>query len=317
MRYEQGLQIRLRERYRRLFKTGHEVYSREVNYFRQFILGTPALRAIVETLERAEPDLDPDQWVSEHFDFHSYDWPPSETGRAKVVWRLINRWADGEDAFGLAHSFSDERNIDSALRIVTENTVEPFVEYLEERLGSESEILYLLERFKRRLEAFDQEELYRLYQDNTRKGEDVYDRYLRKFLFEQGIDYPFSQPASASGRADVISDLEGDDPLVCEVKLYDGDQYGIPYIGKGLNQAVEYAHDFGKTVAHLVIINLSEHSLQLPSDEDPKLWPPRLHVSGVTVYLVVVRALPLPSASKRGRSTPKVVNREDLVRPQD
>jgi hypothetical protein len=99
--------------------------------------------------------------------------------------------------------------------------------------------------------------------------------------------------------------------------LYDGEQYGIPYVSKGLNQAVEYAHDYGKTVAHLVIINLSEQSLQLPSDEDPKLWPPRLHVSGVTVYLVVVRALPLPSASKRGRSTPKIVKREDLVRPQD
>jgi hypothetical protein len=317
MRYEQGLQIRLRERYRRLFKTGYEVYSREASYFRQFILGTPALRAIVETLERSEPDLDPDQWVADHFDNQGYDWPPSETGRAKVVWRLINRWADGEDAFNLSHSFSHERNIDSALRIVTESTVEPFVEYLEERLGSESEILYLLERFKRRLEAFDQEELHRLYQENTRKGEDVYDRYLRKFLFDQGIDYPFSQPASASGRADVVSDVDGDDPLVCEVKLYDGEQYGIPYVSKGLNQAVEYAHDYGKTVAHLVIINLSEQSLQLPSDEDPKLWPPRLHVSGVTVYLVVVRALPLPSASKRGRSTPKIVKREDLVRPQD
>jgi hypothetical protein len=204
-----------------------------------------------------------------------------------------------------------------SIRIVTESTVEPFVEYLEERLGSESEILYLLERFKRRLEAFDQDELHRQYEANTRQGEDVYDRYLRKFLFDQGVDYPFSQPASASGRADVVGDIDGDDPLVCEVKLYDGDQYGIPYISKGLNQAVEYAHDYGKTVAHLVIINLSEHSLQLPSDEDPKLWPPRLHVSGVTVYLVVVRALPLPSASKRGRSTPKIVKREDLVRPQD
>jgi hypothetical protein len=200
---------------------------------------------------------------------------------------------------------------------MTEAAIEPLIEYLEERLGSESEVLYLLERFKRRIEAFDHEELYRAYQANTRQGEAVYDRYLRKFLFDQGVDYPFSQPASASGQADVISELEGDDPLVCEVKLYDGDKYSVSYVGKGLNQAVEYAHDYGKTVAHLVIINLSEHGLQLPSDEDPKLWPPRLNVSGVTVYLVAVRGLPLPSASTRSRPAPKVVKREDLVRPQD
>jgi hypothetical protein len=317
MRYEQGLQVRLRERYRRLFKTDYEVYSREAEYFRQFILGTPALRAIVEALERAEPELDANQWINQHFDFHGYDWPPSEIGRAKVVWRLLNRFADGESPLQLSHSFSHESNINSAVRDLTEGAIEPLIEYLEERLGSESEILYLLERFKRRIEAFDQEELYRAYQANTRQGEDVYDRYLRRFLFDQGIDYPFSQPVSASGRADVISDVEGDDPLVCEVKLYDGRQYGIPYVGKGLTQAVEYAHDYGKTLAHLVIINLSEHGLQLPSDEDPKLWPPRLHVSGVTVYLVTVRAFPLPSASKRGRPTPKMVTRLDLVHPQD
>lgn len=316
MRYEQGLQVRLRERYRRLYKTDSAVYSREMSYFRQFILSTPALRAIVENLERAEPDLEPDKWVTEHFQWQGYDWPPSETGRAKVVWRLINRWADGEEALQIAHFFSHESNINSLLRSLTEGAVEPFVEYLEERLGSESEILYLLERFKRRVEAFDQEELHRQYQA-TRQGEDIYDHYLRKFLFDQGVDYPFSQPASASGRADVVSDVEGDDPLVCEVKLYDADKYGIPYLGKGLNQAVEYAHDYGKTVAHLVIINLSEHPLQLPSDEDPKLWPPRIHVSGVTVYLVAVRALPLPSASRRGRLAPRIVKREDLVRPQD
>jgi len=317
MRYEQGLQVQLRERYRRLFKTGHEVYSREADYFRQFILRTPALRAIVESLERAEPDLDPDRWVTDHFNWQGYDWPPSETGRAKIVWRLINRWADGEDAFQLSGSFSHDPSGDSMLRAMTEGAVEPFVEYLEERLGSASEVLYLLERLKRRLEAFDQEDLYEAYQSNRRQGEDVYDRYLRKFLFDEGIDYPFSQPASASGRADVVSDMEGDDPLVCEIKLYEGDQYTVAYIGKGLNQAVEYAHDYGKTVAHLVIINLSDHGLQLPSDEDPKLWPSRLHVSGVTVYLVTVRALPQLSASRRGRPAPKVVTREELVHPQD
>jgi hypothetical protein len=319
VRYEQNLQVQLRERYRRLYKTDFSVYGRELGYFQNFIMSTPALRAIVENLERAEADLDADKWVSENFSYQGYDWPPSEAGRAKIVWWLMGQWSqapDGSAAFQTARSFSHERNMNETLRETTEQTVEPFVEYLEQKLGSESEILYLLERFKRRVELFEQTELYERYKGNTRQGESIYDRRLRKFLFDQGIDYPFSQPSSASGEADIVGELETDDPLVCEVKLYDGDSYGVAYIGRGLNQAVEYAHDYGKTVAHLVIINLSEHSLQLPSDEDTKQWPPRLHVSGVTVYLVAIRGKPLPSASKRGRPTPKVIDRRSLVDPQ-
>jgi hypothetical protein len=314
MHFERDLQVKLNTRYRRLYKTDYDVFGRQAAFFRQFILSSPALRAIVENLDRLEPDLDPAQWVSEKFTWQEYDWPESEAGRAKVVWYLLGGWADGTlRPIDVAHSFSSGGNVNASLREMTEQTVEPFVEYLEEHLGSESEMLHLLERFKRRVEAFDQDELWTAYNADTKKGEAVYDRHLRKFLFDQGVDYPFSQPASASGKADVVGEIHTDDPLVCEVKLYDGDNYGVPYVAKGLTQAVAYAHDYGKTVAHLVVFNLADHGLQIPSDDDAKAWPPRLHVSGVTVYVVVVSGKPLPSASKRGRSQPKVASRGELV----
>jgi hypothetical protein len=306
VRYERDLQVRIRERYRRLFKTDHDVYRREAQYFRTFILDVPALRAIVESIGRSEPELDPDQWIAEKFEWQSYDFPETELGRAKVVWRLLERFADGSsDAFQTAHSFSYEQNINASVREMTEKLVEPFIEFLEERLGSESEVLYLLERLKSRIEAFDQKELYSAYQADTRHGEVAYDRYVRKYLFDQGIDHPFSQPRSASGEADIVSGLDGQDPLVEETKLYDGGDYGISYVAKGFNQAVQYAQDHGKTVAHLVVINLSDHNIGLPSDEEPSIWPPRLHTSGVTVYMVAIRAKPLASASRRGKQTTK------------
>jgi hypothetical protein len=98
-----------------------------------------------------------------------------------------------------------------------------------------------------------------------------------------------------------------------ETKLYDGESYKIAYVAKGFNQAVQYAQDYGKTAAHLIVINLSEHNLQIPSDEDTKLWPQRLQSGGVTVYIVVVRARPLPPASKRGKQPVKTIAREDLI----
>jgi hypothetical protein len=196
---------------------------------------------------------------------------------------------------------------------MTGAAIEPFVEYLEERIGTASQTLYLLERLKRRIETFDGAGLLVKYKDDPGHGEAIYDRYIRKFLFDQGVDYVLSQPRSASGDADIVAALESEDALVEETKLYNGDPYGVSYLRKGFNQAIQYAHDYSKTVSHLIIINLSEDNLQLPSDEDTAIWPPRLHSSGVTVYMILVRAANLPSASKLGSQRTVKVLRSDLV----
>ena len=59
-----------------------------------------------------------------------------------------------------------------------------------------------------------------------------------------------------------------------------------------MQQVTNYAHDYGKTTAYLVIFNLSTKILHLPSDGGQKEWPPRIDMGGVTVFLVHVRALP-------------------------
>ena len=188
------------------------------------------------------------------------------------------------------------------------------INFLEYRIGTESDILYLLDKVKRRIEFFDKDRLYEDYLANKGHREDVYDQYVRRYLFDQGVDYPFSQPRSASGAADIVSGLETDDPFVSEIKLYDGDSYGVAYLAKGFNQAVQYAQDYGKTSAYFLVMNLSDHNLHMPSDEDAQMWPPRLHAAGVTVYMVVIRTKPLPSASKHGKQTTKHVVRGDLIR---
>src|SRR5579871_3317461 len=119
MRYERDTIVRLRERYARLVKAGFRTYDAEVRYLRDFIRATPSLSAIVTLLELAEPDLDPDQWVSEHFSDRDFLLPPTEYGRCKVCWRVIGRWADGENPINLASEMSSERNFDQMLREAT------------------------------------------------------------------------------------------------------------------------------------------------------------------------------------------------------
>jgi hypothetical protein len=65
MRYERNLQAQLRERYRQLFKAGYTIYKREMDYFRKYILSIPALSTIIDAIQRAEPDFEPDKWYTE------------------------------------------------------------------------------------------------------------------------------------------------------------------------------------------------------------------------------------------------------------
>jgi hypothetical protein len=284
-----------------------------------FIRSTPALRYLIEDVERSESEIDPAVWVSEHFGWHQAEWPETEIGRAKVAWHLLQQWAKADNAAAMfGHELDSSQNdLGVGARTATEAVVEPLIEFLQERIGEASDVLYLLERYVRRVEWFEQERLFAAYEANTARGESVYDSDLRQFLFEQGIDYPFSQPRSASGESDVVANLDGDDPLVCEVKLYDGDRYGKSYLAKGVQQATAYARDYGKTSAYLVVVNLSPKHLQFHSDSEAKEWPPRIEVGGVTVFIVHVRALPQASASKRGTAEVVTLMKDDLLRTDD
>jgi hypothetical protein len=45
------------------------------------------------------------------------------------------------------------------------------------------------------------------------------------------------------------------------------------------------------------------------------LWPPRITVAGIRVYLIAVPALPTASASNLGKPAPVTITHEDLVNP--
>jgi hypothetical protein len=317
--FQRDLQVRLQERYRRLYKVDFQLYKNEAGYLVNFIRSTPALRYLIEDVERSHAEIDPETWVQEHFGWHQAEWPETETARAKVAWFLLQQWAHNDSGAAMfGHTLdSSQNNLGVGARTATEAVVEPLIEFLQERIGEASDVLYLLERYVRRVEWFEHDRLFAAYEADTAHGESIYDTDLRQFLFEQGIDYPFSQPRSASGESDVVANLDGDDPLVCEVKLYNGDSYRKSYVAKGVQQAASYARDYGKTSAYLVVVNLSAKHLQFHSDAEAKEWPPRIDVGGVIVFIVQVRARPQPSASKRGTAEVVTFTKDDLLRTDD
>jgi hypothetical protein len=317
VRYQEDLQVMLRDRLRRLMTTEHDTYAYEVALITEWMVKQPAIRALLEEIATEDAEISVDEWAAQIQTQRGLFWPTtSEAGRANLVWRMLrDTLPKTNPTWQLADGVSDQRNVNAMLRDFTERVVTPFFDFLGERIGAESSVLYLLERYVRRVEWFDRDTLYKVYDENTRQGERVYDIDLRRFLFDQGLNMPFSQSKSASGLSDVLGELDTDDPLVCEVKLFDAGNHGKRELAVGLNQVVNYAHDYGKGAGYLVVINLSGRPLELPHDGEGKTWPPFTEVGGVRVYLIAVRALPTVSASKLGKANPVTVTRDELVDP--
>ena len=324
MRYRQDLQAALRKRYKRLKAASAWDITHEVALVTNWISQQSALHAILAEAERAERGLNFEQWeMRMHVPHSGLNWPSrTEAGRASLVWQLMQQVArDSPPPFGhigglvqtyaSAFALASGGNIHDKAHQFVERIIGPLIDFLEQHVGAESSVLYVLERYVRRVEWFDRDELHGRYCKDTRKGEGVYDKDLRRFLFSEGINMPFSQARSASGLSDVLSELDTEDPLVCELKVFDGDPREKRHLAIGVNQAVQYAQDYGKTAAYLVIINLSGRALELPSDGASDAWPPHVEMAGVRVHLIAVRALPTATASKQGRAAPVVVTRAD------
>lgn len=189
----------------------------------------------------------------------------------------------------------------------------PIVNFLHDTLEESNNALVLLERCKNRTEWFRKSELRTTYSQASSKGyEQVLEDDLRLFLFDQGIEYPFSTPKSASGRADIVADLETPDPLIVEIKIVDEQRnYGKRCITDGITQIYKHACDFDKSLGYLVVFNMdvAEIEFELSSES----MPSRITIAGKTLFLVVVNLQDLKPASKQGQLKKVTLTESDLV----
>jgi len=67
--------------------------------------------------------------------------------------------------------------------------IRPLFHFLDERVGDQGSVLFVLDRYGHRVEWFDRDEIHHRYGaavDNGHLGEDVYDRDLQRVLFLDG-----------------------------------------------------------------------------------------------------------------------------------
>jgi len=180
--------------------------------------------------------------------------------------------------------------------------ITPIVNHLHEALDEVNTTLYIIEKYKLRTEWFTNKRLKCKYLSVTNKQyEQVFEDDLRLYLFDQGIDYPFSTPKSASGRADIISLVDTEDPLVLEIKVYDSTKgYQKDRIIKGFSQIVKYTNDYHKNTGFLVVFNLDNIEIEIISNDQDKLWPNRLIFNGKTYFVIIINLNYDVTASKQG-----------------
>jgi hypothetical protein len=197
---------------------------------------------------------------------------------------------------------------------VIELYITPMVNYIHDKLDDSNSITYLLEKYKKRTEWFFAKDLLRKYENAENKQyEQVFDDDLRLFLFEQGIDCPFSTPKTPSGRADIVGQIDTNDPLIVEVKVFDLDKnYRKDRITDGFSQCIKYANDYNKNVAYLVVFNVSPKEIVFKFKENDKFFPPKLIVGNKVYYFVVINLNQDVSASKIGKTDFVEITEDDL-----
>lgn len=318
MRHLQDLRVRLQQRRNRVHMTDYRNYETELQLFLRFLDDNPYLRALLRTLE-ANEEADLEQWRATLGRRGQASFPPSETARAKFCFGILKECAyDPEEQAALQWGslFSHESSFNEILDDLNEAVLNPLVNYLDDRIDDTGNVLYLLQRFKLKAEWFRQQELQQVYLNDTGSGEANLDRALREALFDGGVDFPFSQPYSPSGQADVVNLDDSDDPLVLEVKVFDPDRgKGKSHLRQGFHQVLRYANDYQQEVGYLVAFNCSGNQLVWPSeDESGGEFPPRIVHDGKTFFLIAVDiGTDRESASKERPSGRTEILRSELV----
>ena len=317
MFYLRDLRVKIQDRRNRLYRNGYRTYPAELQYLLQFLDANPYTRSLLTALNESS-SIDFEQWVNDHSGWGEFEFPDSEDGRAKVCYGIIRRCNAGDagDWQGWLQTFSSERRFDDQLRDFTEAVVDPLLNFLYDQIDDAGNVLYLIERFKLRAEWFRREELYNLYKARTQVGEASLDKELRAGLFEGGIDYPFSQPLSPSGKADVVALLGSEDPLVLEVKVFDPERgKDKRQLRQGFHQVLRYADDYNQRLGYLVIFNCSDMQLVISHEESSEAeFPPRINYAGKTVFVISIDVCPdTTPASKERPTSRQMVSFMDLT----
>ena len=276
-----------------------------------FFESYPILTAVTDELLAKFPDLGTD--VDKLFQGQGL-YGVNEAVSAAMGYQVLKRFAVQDNPLfyrnlAAVAQAEESRELDTFRQLY----LEPFYEYVDERLDDRNFILYCLERYKRTCEWFERERLFQIWSAETQRGEKLLALDLYRYLFEQGVEFHI-EPWSASGEADMVATQASDNPLIADVKVFNpAKSKGKPYVIRALQQVHTYTCDYNQPLGYVVIFNTSASQLRF-SLTNPAQPVPRVLFNNKTIFFIVIDIFPHSEPASQ-RKIPDIVEitEEELV----
>jgi hypothetical protein len=317
MYYNHNLRTSLQEWKNRLYRAPYKEFGNQLKYFANNLDGEKLLNRILSEacVEYIFQDSNIEEIITqaEHGSYRDFI---NEIEHAAYCYQKLKY-------LGRQYSYPKIQNLiiftgdgfDETKGKIIEQLVAPIVYFLHDKLEKSNSTIYLLEKYKKRTEWFTKPNLVLQYKQATKNYEQIFEDDLRLFLFDQGIDYPFSTPKSNSGRADIVGAIDTNDPLIIEVKFLDKEKgYGKSRVKDGFNQIVKYTNDYNKNFGYLVVFNLDNIEVDFKLADSKKIFPPMLTFGNRTYFLIVINLYIGEPASKQGQVESMEITEADLVK---
>jgi len=316
MYYNHNLRTDLQEWKSRLVRAEHAQLGNQLNYFVNNIESNKILHGFLLELSN-QYNFDVEYFDVKFKDrggvFHNMNYQ-NDAEQAAFCYQLLKYIHDllGNYNIHQTHMFG---SYDRSKNIIINDIITPIVYFFHDKLDKSNSIIYLLEKYKRRVEWFTKSILSNKYKNAQKEYEDILEEDLRLFLFDQGIDYPFSTPKSASGRTDIVGALDTENPLIVEIKILDKDKgYGLNRIKSGFHQIVKYSEDYSKDVGYLVLYNFDKIRYDFKFNESSKIFPPKLIFNNKIYYFIMIDMYDGETASKLGEIKKIEINENDIIK---
>lgn len=282
--YIQNIRYKLQKRISRFNSVDdRDLFIITLSQFCRFFEKQPTLTGIMQSLLLKFPAID--EVVEKIISNKENIYGESEEEAAAIGYQVLRKLKDHPDKiFQLGFAYRRTGKIHEAIEAIREIFVEPFYEFVDENLDDRRAMLALLMRYKHRSEWFHREKLWE-YSQIERTAEKSLALDLYSYLYDQGIDF-IIEPSSLSGEVDLIACQNTDDPLLLDVKVFDGNARGKSYIRKGFNQIYTYTQQYNEPFGYLVIYKTCERDLRFSLKQSGDI--PFLVHNHKTIFLITI-----------------------------
>lgn len=192
--------------------------------------------------------------------------------------------------------------------------IDPIYHHLIDCLDTQSFILATLLKYKQKCEWFQNELLFKLWNENKEEVQiepKYFAPHLFEYLYDNGVNFVI-EPRSTSGRVDLLADQIGDERLVADAKIFTNDM-GKSNVAKWFSQIYQYTLDHNERMGYLVIFKVGDNYLNFSLQEETPSIPFVTHNGKIIYFLVIDISLHKP-ASKLGKIKTYEITESDLTK---